>query len=332
MIRTNHPLEEKMTLFWHNHFATAISKVKSVYLMYNQNQFLRSNALGNFKDILMGITIDPAMQIWLDLAGSNKANPNENYAREVMEVFSTGRGPYTQTDVTEGAKAFSGYIMNRTTGAVTFDAARHDNTVKTFLGNMGNFGPEDIINILVARPETAANLSTELFSYFAYANPSAETVSNLSSIYFRNGYSIKAIVEAILTSPEFLSANAYLGKVKSPVEFVATAARSLGATVNLWQKPSKFGEEEQTMNDMGQIGCLAFDTQKGNTTSLEAALGARNLHGRGCFPHFAQSCFTWNEITSFYSDMGGAQSYLDVRRYPQSNPWLHILVVRALLA
>ena len=253
MVATSRPLEEKMTLFWHNHFATAISKVQSVYLMYNQNQFLRENALGNFNDILTGVTTDPAMQIWLDLNGSDKGNPNENYAREVMEVFTTGVGPYTQTDVTNSAKSFTGYVLDTTTDTVTFVPSRHDTTTKTFLGNTDNFAPEDIINILVARPETATKLCTELFEYFAYANPSADTITNLSNVYFSSGYNIKAVVQAILTSDEFLSSNAYLNKVKSPTEFVANAARSLGATVNLWQTASKFGADESFMNEMGQL-------------------------------------------------------------------------------
>ncbi len=201
----------------------------------------------------MGITTDPAMQIWLDLNRSDKGNPNENYAREVMEVFTTGVGPYTQTDVTNSAKAFTGYVLDTTTDTVTFETTRHDETTKTFLGNTGNFAPEDIINILVARPETATKLCTELFEYFAYANPSADTITNLSNVYFSSGYSIKAVVQAILASDEFLSSNAYLNKVKSPAEFVANAARSLGATVNLWENPKLFGADENFMNEMGQL-------------------------------------------------------------------------------
>jgi uncharacterized protein (DUF1800 family) len=231
MVRTNHPLEERMTLFWHNHFATAFSKVQNGYLMWKQNEFLRNNALGNFDDILTGITADGAMLIWLDGNQNVAGNQNENYAREVMEVFSTGRGPYTQDDVVAGAKSFTGFSID-SNGDGVFNPAQHDNTIKTFLGQTGDFGPQDIINILAARPETAANISTELFEYFAYSSPSPETVANLSNVYFSSNYSIKAVVEAILKSPEFISTTAYLANVKGPVEFAATALRSLGATVN----------------------------------------------------------------------------------------------------
>ncbi len=245
MVATPRPLEEKMTLFWHNHFATAISKVQNGYLMYQQNEFLRANALGNFYDLLMGITSDGAMLVWLDGVENRKNNPNENYAREVMEVFSTGRGPYTQDDVTNGAKAFTGYSIN-STGQGVFIAANHDTSTKTYLGQSGNFGPQDIVDILVARPETATNLSTELFQFFGYPNPTPQTIQKLSAVYFDSGYSIRAMVESILTSPEFISNQAYLANVKSPTEYLVGGLRSLGATANP-------GNMISTTNNQGQL-------------------------------------------------------------------------------
>ena len=223
MVQTPRPLEEKMTLFWHNHFATAISKVQNGYLMYQQNQFLRANALGNFHDLLTGITWDGAMLVWLDGVMNRKNNPNQNYGREVMEVFSTGRGPYTQNDVIEDAAAFTGFSIN-SSGQGVFVPANHDDSIKTFLGQTGNFGPQDIVDILVARPETATNLATELFQFFGYPNPSAETIQRLSAVYFDSGYSMRSMVEAILTSPEFVSNQAYLANVKSPTEYVVGGA------------------------------------------------------------------------------------------------------------
>jgi hypothetical protein len=245
MVGTTHPLEEKMTLFWHNHFATGFSKVENGYLMYKQNDFLRTNALGNFHDILTGMTADGAMLVWLDGNQNRKGNPNENYAREVMEVFSTGRGPYTQADVEAGALAFTGYSID-TNGDGVFNANQHDNTVKTFMGTTGNLGPEDIINILVAHPATATNLATELFEFFAYPNPSQDTITRLAQVYLNSGYSIKSLVQAILTSPEFISTEAYLANVKSPAEYIATALRSLGATT------SNLGGAVASMGNMGQ--------------------------------------------------------------------------------
>jgi len=245
MVQTPRPLEEKMTLFWHNHFATAISKVQNGYLMYQQNQFLRANALGNFHDLLTGITWDGAMLIWLDGVMNRKNNPNQNYAREVMEVFSTGRGPYTQNDVIEGAAAFTGFSIN-STGQGLFVPANHDDSIKTYLGQTGNFGPQDIVDILVARPETAANLSTELFQFFGYPNPSSDMIQRLSAVYFDSGYSMRSMVEGILTSPEFVSNQAYLANVKSPTEYVVSALRSLDAT-------APAGALIGTSNNQGQL-------------------------------------------------------------------------------
>jgi uncharacterized protein (DUF1800 family) len=248
MVKTSRPLEEKMTLFWHNHFATGFSKVGNPYLMYVQNRFLRANALGNFRDLLMGITSDPAMLIWLDGNYNTKGEPNENYAREVMEVFSTGRGLYTEDDVKAGARAFTGYVVNDD-GTSSFIPSRHDTSSKTFLGETGYFGPEDIVDILVSHPATASNLATELFSFFAYPNPSSETVSKFAQVYLDSEYSIRSVVEAILKSDEFRSADAYLAQVKSPAEFVATALRSTGATSDQWSTLDSLSYMGQTLLD-----------------------------------------------------------------------------------
>lgn len=248
LVNTKHPLEEKMTLFWHNHFATGYEKVRNGLLMYNQNQFLRSNALGNFKDILTGMTADGAMLVWLDGDLNRKGNPNENYAREIMEVFSTGRGPYTEDDVKAGALAMTGYRID-SSGNGVFMPKLHDDSIKTYLGSTGDLGPSDVIDILVAHPATAATLSTELFSFLAYPFPSKDTVDALSQVYLSSGYSIKAVVEAILKSPEFISTQAYLSQVKSPAEFVANGMRGLGATID----PVK------AVTNMKAMGQMLFD-------------------------------------------------------------------------
>jgi len=248
MVNTSRPLEEKMTLFWHNHFATAISKVENPYLMYVQNRFLRANALGNFRDLLMGITSDPAMLIWLDGNYSSKDGPNENYAREVMEVFSTGRGLYTEDDVKAGARAFTGYVVNDD-GTSSFVPGRHDYGSKTFLGETGNFDPEDIVDILASHPVTAWNLVTELFSFLAYPNPSPETLSKFAKVYTDSNGSIRSVVQAILLSDEFRSSDAYLAQVKSPVEFVATALRSTRATAG----------QDSTLDSLSYMGQTLLD-------------------------------------------------------------------------
>jgi len=245
MVNTQRPLEEKMTLFWHNHFATAIYKVRSPYLMFKQNQLVRSKGMGNFRDLLMGITEDPAMLIWLDGALNRKIAPNENYGREVMEVFTIGVGNYTEDDVKAAARSFTGYQIDRL-GNSFFNAKQHDNGVKTFLGQTGNFGPQDIVEILAAHPATAKSIARKLFAYFAYDNPSDDTVNRIANVYSTTGGNIKAVVEAVLDSDEFWSSQAYLSQVKSPVIYLTTALRSLGATVN---PKAAVG----TLNNMGQL-------------------------------------------------------------------------------
>jgi len=245
MVNTPRSLEEKMTLFWHNHFATAIYKVRSPYLMFKQNQLLRSQAMGNFRDLLMRITEDPAMLIWLDGARNRKEAPNENYGREIMEVFTIGVGNYTEDDVKAAARAFTGYQINRS-GNSHFNPNQHDNGMKTFLGQTGNFGPEDIVSILASHPATATSLARKLFTYFAYRNPSDDTLNRIAGVYTQTDGNIKAVVQAILTSDEFWSPQAYLSQVKSPIEYVTTALRSLGATVN---PRASVG----MLNNMGQL-------------------------------------------------------------------------------
>jgi uncharacterized protein (DUF1800 family) len=245
MARTPRPLEEKMTLFWHNHFATGIYKVRSPYLMFKQNQLLRTNAMGSFQDLLLGVTKDPAMLIWLDGARNRKDAPNENYGREVMEVFTTGRGVYTEDDVKAAARAFTGYTLDKN-GNAYFNPKLHDDGTKTFLGHTGNLGPEDVVQILANHPATAKNIATELFQYFAYDSPTTDIIDRLAQIYADTNGNIKAVVEAILKSDEFISEQSYLAQVKSPVEYVVTSLRSLGGTV-----PQ--GAAVSSLNNMGQL-------------------------------------------------------------------------------
>jgi uncharacterized protein (DUF1800 family) len=245
MINTPRPLEEKMTLFWHNHFATAIYKVRSPYLMFRQNQLLRNKGMGSFRDLLMGITEDPAMLVWLDGARSRKNAPNENYGREVMEVFTIGVGNYTEDDVKAAARAFTGYSINKS-GDSFFNPKQHDDVAKTFLGQTGDFGPEDIVDILASHPATAKSIARKLFTYFAYENPSDDTVNRIANVYLQSDGDIKAVVKAILNSNEFWSTQAYLSLVKSPVDYLTASLRSLGATVNPKAAVA-------TLNNMGQL-------------------------------------------------------------------------------
>lgn len=217
MIYTARPLEEKMTLFWHGLLTSALSKVGKPGLMRQQNEFLRKNALGSFPDILKAASRDPAMMIWLDLNSDLKAHPNENYARELMELFSLGVGNYTEQDVREGARAYTGWSYRPLQGFV-FNKNQHDSGETTFLGQTGNSDGDTVVDIIVKQPASARFIAGKLFGFFAYPNPSDDVLRPLIESYVSNNYSIKALVRSILTSEAFYSPRAYRALVKSPIE------------------------------------------------------------------------------------------------------------------
>lgn len=245
MIYTWRPLQEKMVLFWHGFLTSGRSKVVDTQLLLDQNNFFRQNALGNFTDILKGISKDAAMLIWLDGRSNRKGKPNENYARELMELFTMGEGHYTEQDVRESARAFTGWTITKEEKKVAFIPRAYDNGIKTFLGQNGNFNGDDIVDILVEQRATGEYLAQNLFSFFAYHNPSPETVSDLADTYFNSGYSIKAMVQQILTSPEFYSPAAFRSQIKSPTEYVVGSIKALELESNAQGIPGY-------MNRMGQ--------------------------------------------------------------------------------
>ncbi|HJQ70345.1 MAG TPA: DUF1800 family protein, partial [Blastocatellia bacterium] len=209
MIHSRRQFEEKMTLFWHNHFATALSKVQDI-LMYNQNVMLRANALERFDTLLKKVAEDPAMIIWLDGNTNVLGSPNENFSRELEELFTmgindvvTGEANYTENDVKEIARAFTGYNFRTNRNASTIEnlfqffinPARHDNTAKTVYGQTANFSGDDIITIIAARKSTGRYLVKKLFDFFVYPITSSsadrQTVEKFASLYVSSDHSIK---------------------------------------------------------------------------------------------------------------------------------------------
>ena len=233
MASTERPLVEKMTLFWHGLLTSSYRKAGAkTDLMYVQNQFLRAHALGSLRDLLVGITKDGAMLHWLDGTGSTRAHPNENYARELMELFTMGVGNYTETDVRESARALTGWYVARD-GSVSFRPAAHDNGSKTFLGHTGNLGLEDIVDIILAHPATPRYISTRLFQFFVHPSPTDAELKPAIDAYAQSKGNIRAIVGAILRSEAFYSGKAYRGLVKSPTELTAGLLRQFNLPVNL---------------------------------------------------------------------------------------------------
>lgn len=225
MCFSNRPLEEKMTLFWHGHFATSQRKVQHSYSMYMQNQLFRRYALGNFHGLLKDISRDPAMIVWLDNQQNKKGSPNENYAREIMELFTLGIGNYSEKDIKEAARAFTGW--QTTPVGFYLNNRLHDNGLKTVFGVTGNLGGDDVIWLLVQKPATGKRLATKLIKFFVCENPPQEYIDSVAKVYIDSHYNIKSMLTAIFSDPFFNSANAYHARIKSPAELVVGSLKTL---------------------------------------------------------------------------------------------------------
>ena len=227
------PLQEKMTLFWHGHFATSSAKVDDPKMMYVQNQIFRRLGMGNFGDLLLAVSRDPAMLIWLDGVSNVKGAPNENFSREVMELFTMGVGNYTEEDVKESARAYTGWTIDYANPyQFVFDPSVHDDGVKGFLGRFGNYTGEDIIAILAARPETATFVSTKLARFFLGDDPSPALSASLQTVFASTTGNIREVVRTTLLSDDFDATADRPDMIKSPVEFVVGVYRQLGAWAN----------------------------------------------------------------------------------------------------
>lgn len=229
MIYSKRPLEEKLTLFWHGLLTSSITKVggkRGYPLMVQQNNLLRQRAMGRFDDLIAAISADPAMLRWLDGNRSTGNSPNENYARELMELFTMGVGNYTQDDVHQGALALTGWAIRG--GKGVFLPARHYNGSVTFLGQTGPMGLREVVKLVCAHPATGKHLAYRMWSFFVAENPSEADLKPLADAYYKSNHSIRAMVEAMLKSSALLSSLAYRSRLKSPLEFAVGAVRGLG--------------------------------------------------------------------------------------------------------
>lgn len=237
MINTGRPLQEKMALFWHCLFATAFNKSNHAQQVQIQIDMLRQHCLGNFKTILVELSRDPAMIFWLDNQENTKTVNNENYGRELLELFSMGIGTYTEDDVKECARAFTGWsiknVLNvgpfgRNVWEYQFNADQHDDGEKTFLGETGRFDGADVIDIIVRQPATAQFIARRLYLFFVSDEPDEAAIVYLARVYQESGHDICAVMRALLLSDVFRSEAALYAKVKSPAEHVAGLMRLTG--------------------------------------------------------------------------------------------------------
>ncbi|CAE6710865.1 hypothetical protein R69927_03622 [Paraburkholderia domus] len=226
MLSTPSPLTERMTLFWHNHFTSGQDKVQYPQQMAQQNMLLRRDALGNFGELLHDVAKDPAMLQYLDGASNRKGKPNENFAREVMELFTLGEGHYTQRDVSEAARAYTGWSLDPDTQAYVWRANQHDDGDKTVLGQTGPFDGDQVLDILLARPETATFVTTKLWREFVSDTPDPARIAPIAAQFRASHYDIKVALRGLLMSDAFWNDDDRGVLVKSPAEFVVGTLRA----------------------------------------------------------------------------------------------------------
>jgi uncharacterized protein (DUF1800 family) len=227
MLYSPHPHREKLTLFWHNHFATSNAKVNNAGFMLGQYDLLYRHAQGSFRALLRAMSSDPAMMVWLDTAQSKKGMPNENYARELMELFSLGIGHYTEKDIRQAARAFTGWEIKA--GKAAFDPARHDEGSKTVLGQSGNWCADDIVHICLEQPAAAPFIAAKLYRFLVSDSVPAtpELLAPLAERFRRTDYDFGDLVATVLRSNLFFAPNVYRTRVKSPVDFTLGIVHAL---------------------------------------------------------------------------------------------------------
>ncbi|AXL53623.1 hypothetical protein DSC91_007134 [Paraburkholderia caffeinilytica] len=246
MLGTPSPLTERMTLFWHNHFTSGQDKVQYPQQMAQQNMLLRRDALGNFGELLHDVAKDPAMLQYLDGAGNRKGKPNENFAREVMELFTLGEGRYTQRDVSEAARAYTGWSLDPDTQAYVWRANQHDDGEKTVLGQAGPFDGDQVLDILLAQPETATFVTAKLWREFVSDTPDPARIAPIAAQFRASHYDIKVALRGLFMSDAFWDDGDRGVLVKSPVEFVVGTLRAFDIG---YDNTAPFAAEVRTLGE-----------------------------------------------------------------------------------
>ena len=232
MVTTPSPLTERMTLFWHNHFVSAQPKVRYTQLMYRQNVLLRQHALGRFDQLLHAVAKDPAMLIYLDSATNRRGAPNENFAREVMELFTLGEGKYSEDDIKQAARAFTGWSIDLDTGEYTFRRMLHDGGEKTVLGKTGNLDGDAVLDVILAQPATSEFIVRKLWREFVSPHPDETRVKWIAAQFRSSGWNIAQPVRALLLQPEVVARDEDNALVKSPADLVVGFVRQSGGELS----------------------------------------------------------------------------------------------------
>ncbi len=254
MIATTNPAQEKLTLLLHGHFPTAISKVHFAQFMYRQNQLFRTQGWGDFTQLTQAVAVDPAMLIWLDASSDKAQDPNENFARELLERFTMGIGNYTENDVRAAAYCFTGWQLDLRTGGFSISALDHSNAPQTFLGYSGINSGTQVIDIASNSSASARYVPSALWSHVAYpVTPKAAVVSDLAPAY-ASDHSVANLLHSIVTNPEFATETTFSGLIKQPIEYLVGALRALSVTgAEVQAKPAG------VLAVLAELGQVPFD-------------------------------------------------------------------------
>jgi len=226
MVSAEHPLAERLTFFWHGVFATSVQKVRSASMMLAQNQAQRRLGGGEFRPLVAAMAVDPATLVWLDGQRNQRGRPNENLARELMELFTIGVGNYSEDDVKQAARALTGWRVDRATGTASFDRRRHDDAVLTVLGHTAPMGVDELVGVLAGNPQCPRFVASRMWQRFVSdSQPSPERLDGLTE----HAATMRELLGAVLASPEFLAPESVL--VRQPVEWLVAACRALGVSV-----------------------------------------------------------------------------------------------------
>ena len=288
MLYSEDQSQEKLTLFWHGHFATSAAKVTDADMMRAHDALLRRHARGDFSKLVQGMAKDPAMLVWLDSTTNRKRRPNENFARELMELFCLGVGNYTEDDIRGMAKAFTGWEVRR--GKFVFNARQHDRGDKTFLGRTGNFGGEDAVSIVLEQAAAPRFIARKLVRFYVSDEPVAadKLIEPLARLFRESDLNTAPVVERIFNSNLFHSAHAVARKVRSPVELGIGLLRSLQATTNIQRLNRSLGQLGQALyfppNVKGWDGGRAWinsSTLLGRCNLVRQTVNAQETRFRG---------------------------------------------------
>lgn len=248
MARGPHPLQEKLALFWHGHFTTSAGDERSARLIWNQNELLRKHVAGNFGTFAKAISHDPAMLDYLNNQQNRREHPNENYARELMELFTLGVGHYTESDVKNAARAFTGWGHDG--NAFIFRRFDHDTDAKTFLGRRGNFDGDEIVDIILEQPQCATHVASRFWSFFVSEEADDAAIASLAATLREHHYDVRPMLRALFTSRAFYDPKYIGAQIKSPVQLLVGSVRLLGADM----PPGRvMFQPNSPLNQMGQV-------------------------------------------------------------------------------